>query len=317
MLFIYKSTSEGKIERASNITHNSWIHLAQPTSKEINKVARTLNVPKDFFIDSLDMDERPRIEKRDGAVLIVIHVPYDRLDVDSSNTDVKYRTIPMGIIHTQDHLITICNEDIPFMQDFFNGKVTHSATHMKTRNTLNILSVTAREYIRFLATIEKEIAVAEEELAKSYRNREMYTLLNLNESLIYMVTSLKQMKFTMQKILHGNYIKLYEDDADILDDVLIELVQAYEVTEINQANLNNVMDAYGNVIQNNVNRVLKLLAALTIILSVPMLIASIYGMNVPIPYQDNPNAFWYVISGTVLLTGLSTFVFYKKKYFSR
>ncbi|RST59827.1 magnesium transporter CorA family protein [Siminovitchia terrae] len=317
MLLIYKSTSEGKLEKRANITNNSWLHLVKPTSKEIDHMVKELAIPRDFIIDSLDIDERPRIEERDGAVLIVIHVPYDQLDVKNSNDDVKYRTIPMGIIHTKDHMITICNEEIPFMKDIFNSRVKDFATHMKTRNTLKILNVTAQAYIRFLATIEHEIALAEKELAKSYRNREMYTLLYLNESLIYMVTSLKQMKFTMQKILHGDYIKLYEDDADILDDVLIELAQAYEITEINQDNLNNVMDAYANVVQNNVNRVLKLLAAFTIILSVPMLIASIYGMNVPLPFQDLPNAFWGVMTFTFVLTALCAFVFYKKQYFAR
>lgn len=248
---------------------------------------------------------------------MVIHVPYDQLDVESSSQDVKYRTIPMGIIHTKNHMITICREELPFMKDLFNGKLTLCETHLKMRNTLNILSITARAYIRFLATIEREITLAEKELAKSYRNSELYTLLYLNESLIYMVTSLKQMKFTMQKIVQGNNLKLDEDDASILDDVLIEIEQAYEVTEINQTNLNNIMDAYGNVIQNNVSQVLKLLASFTIILSVPMLIASIYGMNVPLPYQNASNAFWVVVVVMVLFTGLSTFVFYKKKYFSR
>ncbi|MFO1442382.1 magnesium transporter CorA family protein [Bacillus sp. Bva_UNVM-123] len=300
MLVIYKSTLEGKMEMQANITHNSWLHLVKPTANEIDYVVEELAIPRDFIIDSLDHEERPRIEQRDGAIMMVIHIPFDREDIESSRQDVKYRTIPMGIIHTKDHMLTICGEEVPFLVDFFNSEMNDSATHMKTRNTLNILNTTARAYIHSSATIEREIGWAEAELAKSYRNREMYTLLNLNESLIYMVTSLKQMKFTMKKILHGDYIKRYEADADVLDDVLIELEQAYEVTEINQANLNNVMDAYGNMIQNNVNQVLKLLAAFTIILSVPMLIASIYGMNVPIPFQDKPNAFLFVIVVTSL-----------------
>lgn len=317
MLLTYKSNSEGKLEKTSTIGYNSWLHLESPTSSEIERVVTALAIPSDFLTDSLDIEERPRIEERNGAVLMVIHVPYDQLDVENSNQDVKYRTIPMGIIHTKNHMITICREELPFMKDLFNGELTLFETHMKTRNSLNILSITARAYLRFLATIEREITLAEKELAKSYRNSELYTLLYLNESLIYMVTSLKQMKFTMQKILQGNNLKLEEDDASILDDVFIEIEQAYEVTEINQTNLNNIMDAYGNVIQNNVSQVLKLLASFTIILSVPMLIASIYGMNVPLPYQNASNAFWVVIVVMVLLTGFSTFVFYKKNYFSQ
>lgn len=317
LLLIYKSNAEGKFEQTSSIGYNSWLHLEAPTSSEIEHVAAALAVPSDFLTDSLDIEERPRIEERDGAVLFVIHIPYDQIDVESSSHDVKYRTIPMGIIHTKNHLITICREELPFMKDLFNGEMTLFETHMKTRNTLKILSITARAYIDFLATIEREITLAEKELAKSYRNSELYTLLYLNESLIYMVTSLKQMKFTMQKILHGSSIELDEDDANVLEDVLIEIDQAYEVTEINQTNLNNIMDAYGNVIQNNVSQVLKLLASFTIILSVPTLIATIYGMNVPLPYQNESNAFWGVIVFIILLTGLSTFIFYKKNYFTR
>ncbi len=317
MLLIYKSNAAGKYEQTSNIGYNSWLHLEAPTSSEIERVVTALSVPSDFLTDSLDIEERPRIEERNGAVLMVIHVPYDQIDVESSSQDVKYRTIPMGIIHTKNHMITICKEELPFMKELFNGRIPLFETHLKTRNILNILSITARAYIHFLATIEREITLAENELAKSYRNSELYTLLYLNESLIYMVTSLKQMKYTMQKILQGSNIYLDEDDTSVLDDVLIEIDQAYEVTEINQTNLNNIMDAYGNVIQNNVSQVLKLLASFTIILSVPMLIASIYGMNVPLPYQNASNAFWVVIVIMFLLTGLSSFVFYKKNYFSR
>lgn len=317
MLLIYKSNSEGKLEQSSSIGYNSWLHLEAPTSSELDRVVTALAVPSDFLTDSLDIEERPRIEERDGAVLMVIHVPYNQLDVESSSHNVKYRTIPMGIIHTENHMITICQEELPSIKNLFNDGMTLFETHMKRRNTLTILSITARAYIRFLATIEREINKAEKELAKSYRNSELYTLLYLNESLIYMVTSLKQMKFTMQKTLLSSNIQLDEGDANILDDVLIEIDQAYEVTEINQTNLNNIMDAYGNVIQNNVSQVLKLLASFTIILSVPMLIASIYGMNVPLPYQDASNAFWVVVVVMVVLTGLSTLVFYKKNYFTR
>lgn len=185
---------------------------------------------------------------------------------------------------------------------------------MKTRDILEIISGTSHAYVGYLAMIEEAISKAEAELAKSYRNRELYTHLYLNESLLYMATSLKQMKYTMQKIIDGEYIKLYEEDADILDDALIDLEQAHEIAEINQTNLSSIMDSYGNVIQNNVNRALKFLAAITIILSVPTLIASIYGMNVPLQFQEQPYAFSVLIIAMVALSVLLTFVFRKKCY---
>lgn len=315
MLTIYKSTTEGQFKQVENIEKNSWLQLIAPTANEIDKVVKALAIPRDFITDSLDINERPRIEERDEATLIVIHIPFDCLDVVNPFDDVKYRTIPLGIIHAKDHLITICQEKVPFMQALFNKEVPQFATHMKTRNTLGILGETSRLYIDFLETIEKSIATAEAELAESYQNRELYALLYLNESLLYIATSLKQMKSVTEKIVQGNYIKLYNDDTEILDDALIELEQAHTVAEISQLNLNNIMDAYGNVIQNNVSHVVKFLTAIAIVLSLPTLVASVYGMNVPLPFQDEPYAFTVIIAIMIGISGIFSFVFHKKNYF--
>ena len=315
MLNIYKSTTEGQFHEVKSIEKNSWLQLIAPTENEINKVANALAIPRDFFTDSLDINERPRIEERDKSTLIVIHIPFDRLDVKNPSDGVKYKTIPLGIIHAKDHLITICQEKIPFMHTFLNKRASEFESHMKTRNTLGILRETSRLYIDFLETIEKSIAKAEAELAESYQNRELYALLYLNESLLYITTSLKQMKSITEKIVQGNYIKLYDNDAEILDDALIELEQAHAVAEISQLNLTNIMDAYGNVIQNNVSHVVKFLTSIAIVLSLPTLIASIYGMNVPLPFQDEPYAFTVLIAIMIGISGIFSFVFYKKRYF--
>lgn len=314
MLMIYQ-TLQGKFERVTEIAQNCWLQLVAPASSEIDQVVDLLGVPRDFLTDPLDLDEKPRIEQRDEAVLLVIHVPYEKYEVTSLHDDVKYRTIPLGIVLTKDHVITVCSKPIPLMEGLFSGKGAISPTLMKTRMTLELINEASRAYIDFLATIEQAISKAETELAKSYHNRELYTLLYLNESLLYITTSLKQMKYTMQKILHGSYLQLDEAETDLLSDALIELEQAHEVAEISQSNLNSIMDAYGNVIQNNVNRVLKFLAAITIVLSVPTLVASIYGMNVPLPFQDEPHAFSVLIAVMVAISGLFTIVFYKKRYF--
>ncbi|MFD0712681.1 magnesium transporter CorA family protein [Paenibacillus sp. GCM10027626] len=315
MMMVYQTTPAGKMEQVSAIRHNSWIHLTAPTETEINQIVKTLHIPREFVTDPLDIDEQPRLEQFGEAKLIVIHVPIDIAETASSNDDVKYRTIPFGIVLTKDHMVTICRETIPFVEQLFQRQAGSLTSHMKTRNTLTLISEASQAYVQYIETIEQAIVLAEDELAKSYRNRELYALLHLNESLLYMTTSLKQMQFAMRKIGSGNHIKLYDEDSEILEDALVELEQAYEMAEINQSNMNNIMDAYGNVIQNNVNRVLKMLAAVTIILSVPTLIASIYGMNVPLPYQDAPHAFSVLIVAMVVLSGMFTFFFYKKRYF--
>ncbi len=315
MLTIYQNTGGGKIEKSQEIKQNSWLKLISPTLSEIVNVAEALSIPQNFLEDSLDIDERPRIEEHGENILMIIHVPFEKMDVINLADDVKYRTIPLGIIHTKDHFITICRENIPFLQDIMSGHEIQFSTHMKTRNTFGIIHETASAFIKYLSRIDKAIIEAEEELAKSYRNRELYSLLNLNESLLYMATSLKQMKYMMQKVLHGNYIKLYDEDKAIIDDALVELEQAHEVAEISQSNLSNLMDAYGNVIQNNVSHMLKFLAAITIVFSMPTLVASIYGMNVPLPFQDEPHMFTVLIIVMVILCGLCSFVFYKKRYF--
>lgn len=315
MLTVYKSSMKAAFEKVEEIGENSWIQLTSPTDFEINRMVEGLAIPRDFIIDSLDINERPRIEERDGATLIVIHVPFDKLDVTNPADDVKYRTIPFGIIHVENHFITVCQEEIPFIELFLKNGVNRFATHMKTRNTLGILAETSRLYIDFVGMIEQSISDAERELAKSYQNHELYTLLYLNESLLYITTSLKQMKSIMVKIKNGNHIPLYDDDAGILEDALIELEQAHTVAEISQLNLNNIMDAYGNVIQNNVSHVVKLLTSVAIVLSLPTLIASIYGMNVPLPFQDEPYAFTALIAAMVGVSGIFSFIFYKKRYF--
>lgn len=164
-------------------------------------------------------------------------------------------------------------------------------------------------------TMEYEIAEAEEELSRSYRNSELYTLLYLNDGLLYMTISLKQMLYLMRKINKEQYLEMLPNGVELFEDTIIELEQAYSVAQINQLNSNNVMDAYGNIIQNNVSHVVKLLTALTIVLSIPTLIASIYGMNVPLPFQDEPEAFSILIVAMVILSGIVAGFFYKKKFF--
>lgn len=311
MLMIYKSDEDGRLVETTEIVRNSWVHLTAPTEEEIVMVAKHIGVPNDFLHDPLDLDERPRVEKDEDDLLIIMNAPYRTEPTD----DVPYRTVPIGMIHTKDVLVTICRKDHPVFQEFTSGRVKNFYTHMKTRFTLQMIHLIARFYLRYLNDINARILEAEKELQQSMRNREVYALLNLNKSLVFFTTSLKVNRGVIQKLTRTSILKMYEEDEEILQDALIEMQQALDASEIHSENLSNLMDAYAAIIQNNVNTVLKVLTALTIILAIPTMIASIYGMNVPLPMQDNPYAF-PILMGISLAVGLSTgYAFYKMRLF--
>lgn len=315
MMTIYNRNAGQELTKVDALTQNNWIEMIAPTADEMAKLTAELSLPAYFLEEATDANVRPKIESEGTDQLFIIHLPYNDPNVEHSGMDVKYRTIPFAIILTGTHFITVCQEATPFTAQYFMGhNLSFGAAH-HTQNTLNILNKTADDYIVLTRKIENEITAAEDELSRSYRNPELYTLLYLNESLLYMATSLKQMLHTMRKIEQDGALEMHRDDREIFVDALVELEQAHAVTEINQLNSNNVMDAYGNIIQNNVSHVVKLLTAVTIVLSIPTMIASIYGMNVPLPYQDEPGAFAVLICVMVVMSVVVAMIFRKKNYF--
>lgn len=279
--------------------------LVAPTIAEQHEMTERFNLPAYFMHEATDINARPKLEQEGGHQLLVIHLPYVDQQVTDSSMDVKYRTLPFSMILTGDTLITVCSEKTALSFDH--------RTH--TANILGILHQTAVDYIQLTQQIESEITAAEDELSRSYRNPELYRLLYLNESLLCMAMALKQMRHMMRKLEKGQLLLMHKQDQDIFMDTLVELDQAYAITEINQLNANNVMDAYGNIIQNNVSHVVKLLTAVTIVLSIPTLIASIYGMNVPLPFQTADNAF-YVLILVMMVASLGVAgLFWRKHYF--
>ncbi|OYQ88961.1 hypothetical protein B9T10_06615 [Wohlfahrtiimonas chitiniclastica] len=286
------------------MTFMNHFSLVAPTIAEQHEMTERFNLPAYFMHEATDINARPKLEQEGGHQLLVIHLPYVDQQVTDSSMDVKYRTLPFSMILTGDTLITVCSEKTALSFDH--------RTH--TANILGILHQTAVDYIQLTQQIEAEITAAEDELSRSYRNPELYRLLYLNESLLYMATALKQMRCMMRKLEKGLWL-LHKEDHAIFMDASVELDQAYTITEINQLNANNVMDAYGNIIQNNVSHVVKLLTAVTIVLSIPTLIASIYGMNVPLPFQEADNAFYVLIAVMVLISLGVAGLFWRKHYF--
>lgn len=323
MIHIYRNTPN-QHNSGNNPAHNhcnvsanalAWLESADATTENIEKLAHDFNLPADFLTDALDLDERPRFEQQGDRTLIMIHVPYDQVDVQHHYDAVKYRTIPLAMIISPEYFITVCKEETAFQPNFFKHLNATAVQSSQAQAALNVLAKTAEDYSKFVQHIERSISNAEDELSRSYRNQELYALLYLNESLLYVTTSLKQLLQVVRKADLKMAVIHQQEDQALYAHSLIELEQVAAVAEINQLNLNNVMDAYGNVIQNNVSHVVKLLTAVTIVLSIPTLIASVYGMNVPLPFQEADHAFSVIVVAMVVSSALVAYYFHKKQYF--
>lgn len=312
MLNIYLSNAQGIPEEITEIKDGCWIKMIAPTEQEINDVATKLQLPLEFLKDPLDEEERSRIEKDDDNILIIVNIPL--MSIDENELPI-YDTIPLGMIIAKNCFITVCLKDNPIFHTFSDSKVKNFFTYKRTRFSLQILYSMATSYLRYLKQISKKTDAIEIELHQSMKNKELFSLLNIEKSLVYFTTSLKSNNIVMQKMLKSNYLKMYEDDQDLLEDVIIENQQAIEMAETHTSILTGMMDAFASVISNNVNIVMKFLTSITIILSLPTMVASFYGMNVPIPFQDHAYSFNIAITLSFILSGITGFIFWKKKFF--
>lgn len=316
MLEIYKTNAESrKLEVVDEITKGCWVNLSSPNEQEIQRVAKEANVPVDFIRDALDDEERSRIEKEEGDVFIIIDYPY--MVKDESGYSV-YETLPLGMILTEDCFITISLKEAPVLSNFKNNKMKEFYTYKKTRFALQVLFVISSYYLRYLKQINKKTDDVERELHhSSMTNKELYSLLALEKSLVYFTTSLKSNKMVLDKILRIKYLKLYEEDEDLLEDVMIENTQAIEMAATYSSILTSMMNAFSSIISNNLNVVMKFLTSITIILAFPTMVASFLGMNVPLPFglENYPHGFLSAILVSIFLAATIAFIFWKKKYF--
>ena len=286
MLSIYK-TINGKMTRLDSVQDGCWVNLTYPSEDELNTVAVTLGVEPTFLRAALDEEETSRIDTEDGQTLIIIDVP----SVEKDDA-VVYSTLPLGIIVTQKHIITVCLKETSILKDFQDGLVRNAETQKRTSFILYMLLQVAKRFLQYLKQIDKIYNYMERQLYKSQRNKELIQLLDLEKSLVYFNTSLKANEVTLEKILRGRIITLYEEDHDLLEDVLIEVRQAIEMANIYSSIISGMMDAFASVISNNLNVIMKVLTSITVLLTVPNIIFGFYGMNITagLPLDQ----FWWI-----------------------
>jgi len=309
MITIYKNEAN-ELHRLQNPIHGSWINVINPTPEEIAQI-HSYGIPLDYITYPLDLDERARTERENGDLLVILRVPY----YQGEASDIPYSTIPLGIILNGQFIVTVCKYENEIIQEFTNRKGKDVITAKRLRFVLRLLLTTASKYLMSLREITKRVDILEDELQQSTRNKEVLELLKYQKSLTYFTTALKSNELMMERLRRSRLFETYPEDEDLLEDVLTENQQAIEMTNITSNILSSMMDAFASIISNNLNSVMKLLASITIVLSLPTMIASFYGMNVHLPFQDSPLAFPFTI-GLALLFGLTTvFIFWKRDWF--
>ena len=310
MLKIFKSFG-GYIE-IPQAEKESWINVVQPSPHEIERLQREFNVPADLIQDILDVDERPRYEVDDDWTLIIFRIP-----VESVNNGIPYVTLPLGIININGLTITLCstiNEVLPIEQGMlYRGQ--NQLIHDELNFIIKLFLRSGSTYLRYLKQINQQTARIEDELERSIQNKELNKLLKMEKCLVYFITSLKANEIVLAKLRNSLKRNLNEMNEDLLEDAIIENKQALEMSQIYSDIQSGMMDAFASVISNNLNVVMKQLASISIILMIPTLIASLYGMNVPIAFENSKWAFPIIIAISVFMSGLGVFIFRKKDLF--
>lgn len=309
-----------QLSKAQNIAAKGiWINLINPTEEELASVCAEAKINPDLLRAALDEEERSRIAVEDGQLLILINVPIS----DLGNGNLLYDTIPLGIIVSDTSVVTVCLKENPVLSECEYNKNKSIYTFKRTRFVLQILLKTASYYLRYLKQIDRRTNEIESQLHRSLKNEELIKLLNLEKSLVYFTTSLRANEIVMEKLLRlqlrspnnsvdpdtamtTQILKMYPEDEDLLEDVITENKQAIEMCETYSHILSGMMDAFASVISNNLNIVMKFLTSVTILMALPTMVASFFGMNLAIPFQHSPYAFaiTIIISTAITLIGM-------------
>jgi magnesium transporter len=309
----YYKTSEGGLTKLESPVTGAWINVVDPTPEEIAYLTDEIEIFPDLINYSLDLDEMPRIERDEdeGYTFILLRIPH----FQGENVDVPYATIPLGILIVDGVIVTVCRHETDILKPLMNGKYRGLKTGKRYRFVLYLFLEAAVHYLAHLRHINKTVEAVEDQLQKSTRNREVLELLKYQKSLTYFATALRSNEVMMERVQRMKLFNQYDEDADLLEDVITENQQAIQMTSIATDILSGMMDAFASIISNNVNSVMKLLTALTIVVSMPTIVSSFFGMNVSIPYGDHPLAYLGILGLTIVLTVGTILTFAKRDWF--
>lgn len=309
MIKFYKTGTDNQTSEIKKMEPNCWIDMKNPTIEELQLISKKTNIDLDLFTTVIDDEEVSRIEEHNDVKLIVVNYPY----ITTKETKNTYNTLPLGIITNNDYLITISIRKSEFLDEFRRGRAKDFFTYKKTRFILQILYTISTNYLKNLRMINREINQKERTLYRSTENRELIHLLNMEKSLVYFITSLKGNDVVLEKLTRGNILNLYDEDKDLLEDAIIENKQGIEMANIYREILTSTTDTYATIISNNLNVLMKFLAGITIVFSIPTMIASFLGMNVPLGFVGDSHYSFLLLVGLSILLSILVAIILKKK----
>lgn len=316
MIKTYKSIgTEIKEIDFDKLEKGCWIDVSSPTTEELKLLSERTNIMIDLLTPATDEEESPRIEIETDQILVLIDVPLLR-----SNRD--YETLPLGVIITENYVVTICLEVNAVISDFTTSQVATIDPSKRTRFLFQLLFKSAGLYLKYIRNINRRTNELEEHLRQSMQNDEIFKMLDLEKSLTYFSASLRSNYIVIERLLRlrstnqvSHIIKMYEEDEEYLEDVIIEYKQAIDMVGMYSRILSSMLEVFASIISNNLNRVMKILASLTIIISVPTMISGLWGMNVPVPLTENEYGFLLVGGCSFLIAFSAAYLLWKKKMF--
>jgi len=301
MIEYYKSF-DGALRRVEERAAGVWVNVIAPDKAESDSLISEYGLEPDFIRSALDEEETSRIETEDGNTLIILDIPH----VEKSGDSVVYSTMPIGIIVTKENVLTVSLRENPLINEFAEGVVRGLNTEFKTQFVLRFMLRVAGRYLQHLRQIDRLSSYTEQQLRKTMKSKDLIKLLDINKSLVYFSTSLKADEATLEKMMRGRYLKMYPEDQDLLEDVLIEVHQAIEMSTIYTNVLNSMMDASASLISNNLNDIMKVLAGITIVIAVPTIISGLYGMNIEGGTMPFAQWWWFpCLLSVVIMAGVA------------
>ena len=317
MMTIYR-WENGGLKETAEMSGPCWINLSDPTTAELERVVSFSDAPRDFLTDPLDREERPRFESEDGYSLVIVHVPYPVRGDEDDDSVLPYATVPLGIVLFGESVITICSSETPVTSAFLDQIRRVCPPREQNRFTFRLLWHAAVLFLRYLRDMHAKIEDLEDSLHESISNEVLLKLLTFQKALVYFSTSLKADNILINRLDHARQLNMTEDDHDFLDDAAVEYQQALETATIHANILNGTLDTFASLINNNLSNVMKYMTAATILLAVPTVITSAYGMNIDLPGQHLAHMFAILTAiSCVLAVGIIGLLFYlyKKRVF--
>ena len=316
MYKILKSSNTGVDEfDIEDMEKGCWIDIVAPSTEEIDEIVEAAHISRDFLTAALDREEKARTEIDEEQLLVVIDIPFFR-----SNKD--YDTMPLGIIVTKDVIVTVCLESNAVTSGFNARTYKMFSTYKKTRFLFQILYKSATLYLKYIRNIIRRTDDLEAHLRQAMENSKLFSMLDLQKSLTYFTTSLRSNYMVTEKLLRlrttaqtQQLIKMYEEDEDLLDDVIVEYKQAIEMVEMYSHIVQSMMEVFASIISNNLNLVMRFLASVTIILAIPTFISGLWGMNVPVPFAEFSHGFYIVFGLACVVSLLAGYWLWKKHMF--